>query len=193
MEKSLKSIDNKHLLEGYWPNHTTKDSVNIMIHYAKQDSSNQRIRNLSDRIVSGIHPLDKKSQMMAILNWILANLEYVYDENEAKRLFGTTGDIELVKSPIGVLDSKRYDCDCIATLIVSMFIYLGIQSRIITVGFSPVEVTGPDNEQTSGMEHVYVVGYDEQSKKWIIVDPVSHPNEKQMILDIKQYQVYDIF
>lgn len=199
----MQSIDNKHLLEGYWPNHSTQDSINIMKHYARQDSSNQRIRDLADRIVSGIHPSDKKSQMMAVLNWILSNLEYVFDEHEGKRLFNVKEDVELVKSPIAVLDSKRYDCDCIATFIVSIFLYLGIPARFVTVGFSPVEVTGPDNEQTSGMEHVYAVGYDNgvscggnhggnHGGKWIVVDPVSHPNEKQMILDTKQYQVYDI-
>lgn len=124
--------------------------------------------------------------MIAILNWVLVNLEYVMDEKEANRIFGTVGDLEMVKSPRAVLESGRYDCDCGATLIASLLLSLGIPARFVAVGFDPYEETGPD-----GYDHVYVQGLNEYGQ-WVIVDPVAHPNESKMVLDIKQVKIYDV-
>lgn len=174
-------------IEGYMPEHTTDDAVAVVIHYAKKDYTNPRIQHLASAITNGIHPADQRSQMIAILNWVKANLKYVFDEDEAARLFGTSGDIEMVKSPIAVLDSGRYDCDCISTLISALLMALGIRPRLVVVGFHAAELTGPD-----GFEHIYVQGWDENEKKWFIIDPVSHPSEKQMVLDTKQSKFYDL-
>lgn len=174
-------------IEGYLAEHTTDDAVGAMIHYACREYTIPRVRNLAEDIVCEINPNDQKSQMMAILHWTMKNLKYVTDENEASRLFGTTGDLEMVKSPVAVLDSGRYDCDCIATLISALLMSLGIKVRFVVVGFDPVEVTGPE-----GYEHVYAIGLDEQSGKWLIIDPVSSPNENQMVLDTKQSKFYDL-
>jgi len=174
-------------LERYLPEHTTDDTIVVMRYYALKDRSDPIIQDLAHQITSDIHPSDKKSQMMAIMNWILVNMIYIHDEDEGRRLFGTDGDVELVKSPTATLESGRYDCDCIATFIASLMLALGIKPKFIVVGFSPDYMTGPD-----GYEHVYVTGFDDNSGRWIIIDPVSNPDEKQMILDTKQHKVYDI-
>jgi len=174
-------------IEGYLAEHTTDDAVAAMIHYVIREYTIPRVRNLAEDIVHGINPNDQKSQMMAILHWTMKNLKYVTDEKEAARLFGTSGDLEMVKSPTGVLDSGRYDCDCVATLIGALLMSLGVKVRFVVVGFDPVEVTGPE-----GYEHVYAIGLEEQSGKWLIIDPVSSPNENQMVLDTKQSKFYDL-
>jgi transglutaminase-like putative cysteine protease len=174
-------------IEGYLPTHTTDDALQAMIYYTRREYLHPQVQELAQDIVAGIHPSDQTSQMIAIIHWIKNNIKYVKDEVEAARLFGTSGDLEMVKSPSAVLRSGRYDCDCIATLIAAMLISIGIKARFIVVGFAPQEVTGPD-----GFEHVYAQGYDEATGTWMILDPVSHPMERQMILDTKQARIYDL-
>jgi hypothetical protein len=154
--------------------------------YAREQYTSPLIQNLAYEIAGNINPKDKTSQMVAILNWILANLEYVKDEQEANRIFGTIGDLEMIKSPKAVLESGKYDCDCGATLIASILLALGIRSRFVAVGFDPYEVTGPD-----GYDHVFVQGLNENNQ-WVIIDPVAYPNENRMVLDIKQAKIYDV-
>ena len=174
-------------LERYFPNHTTDQAVAAMKHYAVSQYTDPKIQKLAQDITIGINPNDQVSQMLAILHWIMVELKYVSDEEESNRLFGTNGDLEMVKSPKAVLESGRYDCDCGSTLIAALLMSLGIRARFVTVGFASYEETGPD-----GFEHVYAQGWDEKSRQWIIVDPVSYPNEQQMSLDTKQVKFYDI-
>lgn len=174
-------------IEGYLAEHTTDDALRAMSHYARREYLHPKVKGLAEEVTDGINPNDQRSQMMAVLHWVSKNLKYVTDEREAARLFGTTGDLEMVKSPTAVLDSGRYDCDCVSTLIAAMLMSLGIRARFVVVGFTEVELTGPD-----GFEHVYAQGYDERSGKWLILDPVSHPSERQMLLDTRQARIYDI-
>lgn len=173
-------------LELYKPEHNTDDSLRAMREYARSQYTTRIIQDLASNIVCGINPNDKTSQMLAILHWILTNLEYVKDEQESNRLFGTVGDLELIKSPKAVLESRRYDCDCIATLIAALLLAIGIKARFVAVGFEPYEVTGPD-----GYDHVYCQGMNE-SGQWVIIDPVAYPNEQRMTLDTKQVKIYDV-
>ena len=173
-------------LELYRPEHNTDDALRAMRWYARSQYTTPIIQDLAQEISGDIHPGDKTSQMLAVLHWVKANLEYVKDEQEANRLFGTVGDLEMIKSPRAVLESGRYDCDCGATLIASLFLAMGIRTRFVAVGFDPWEVTGPD-----GYDHVYCQGMNEAGQ-WVIVDPVAHPNEQRMVLDIKQVKIYDV-
>ena len=161
------------------PNHTTEQALQGMVHYATKESSEPHVQGLADQITAGIHPSDKRSQMIAILNWVLCNLTYVKDQEESRRLGFGNEDLELIKSPVVVLQTRRYDCDCIATLIASVMLALGIQPQFVVIGFG------------NGPEHVYCRGMDENGQS-IIVDPVSHPDEDQMILDTQEFQVYDL-
>jgi len=177
-------------IEGYIPNRSTYAQViEVMTRYARKDSTSDKIVDLANRISSLVHPSDNKSKMIATLNWIKTNLSYTYDHLEAMRLFGMDPeDIELVKSPLAVLESGRYDCDCIATFIASIFLYLGVQVRFVIVGFDD---SAPETEY-EGYSHVYAQGFDESSGTWVVVDPVSHPDEKCMILDTKRVRVYPL-
>lgn len=183
------------VLEGYLPagSYSTHDTLAIMAQYAVGDSVNPKIQNLADKITKGIHPADQLSQMLAVRNWILANLLYVTDASEAKRLFRIPdsemehGELEAVKSPEATLKTKRYDCDCGASLIASVLLALGIPVRFMAVSFHPEQVTGPD-----GFSHVFAQGFDGSTGQWVILDPVSYPNEKQMLREIKQTTVFSV-
>jgi len=181
-------------LVGYLPagSYTTDDTLQVMSSFATKDSTSSEVANLAHSITAYINPNDHKSMMIACRNWILANLAYVPDAAEAKRLFGMTedqmehGELEAVKSPIAVLESRRYDCDCAATLIAAMLISLGIPVRFMAVGFAPESLSGPD-----GFSHVFAQGFD--GSEWITLDPVSHPHEKRMLeKDAKQVKIFDI-
>jgi hypothetical protein len=162
------------------PEHTTDQAIEGMIHYATKESSEPHVQGLADQITVGIHPGDKRSQMFAILNWVRNNLTYVKDQEESRRLGFGGEDLELIKSPVAVLQTRRYDCDCIATLIASVMLALGIQPQFVVIGFG------------NGPEHVYARGLDDLSGQFVIVDPVSHPHEDQMVLDTQEFQVYDV-
>lgn len=177
-------------IEGYIPDRSTYEQViGVMTRYARKDSTSDEIVELANLLAGSIHPSDSKSKMVAVLNWIKVNLSYTYDHVEANRLFGMDPeDIELVKSPLAVLESRRYDCDCIATFIASIFLYLGISVRFLIVGF---DSSIPETEY-EGFSHVYAQGFDEETGQWVIVDPVSHPKERSMILDTKRVRVYPL-
>lgn len=174
-------------LDRYLPEHTTDDAIAAMSQYAVKEHTEAHVQDLAQELTAEIHPDDKVSQMAAIMNWIRVNLTYVLDEKEGARLFGTKGDLELVKSPIAVLESKRYDCDCIATFIASLCLALGIQVQFVTVGFTPEHITGPD-----GFDHVYAEGFDPVTGSWLVLDPVAHPNEAQMTMDTAQKRTWNV-
>ena len=174
-------------LEGYQANHTTEEAVTAMIRYARQQYMDPQVQKAVNEVTKGIHPSDRRSLMIATMNWILAKMKYVFDQDESRRLFGTTTDVELVKSPTAVLESKRYDCDCISTLISAIFLALGIPTKIVTVSFHDMQQVGPD-----GYEHVFVQGFDDVTNSWFVIDPVSHPNESNMISQVKFSRIYDV-
>jgi transglutaminase-like putative cysteine protease len=174
-------------LEGYQPDHTTEQAVMAMMKYAREQYTHPEVQKAVAEVTNGINPRDRRSLMIATMNWILSKMKYVFDQDESRRLFGTTMDVELVKSPTAVLESKRYDCDCISTLITAIFLALGIPTRIVTVSFHPIEQIGPD-----GFEHVFVQGFDDVTNSWFVIDPVSHPNETNMIAQVTFSRIYDV-
>lgn len=182
-------------LEGFIPgNDIPWDTVaEHMVRYVCQDYPTEEIQELAARITSGVSPQDRTSQMIAIRNWILANLQYVKDAPEAARLFGPISqfgakdDLEMLKSPHVVLETGRYDCDCAVVLICSLLMALGIPARFTMVGFYPETEVGPE-----AFEHVYAEGLDEATGIWVVIDPVAYPDEKRMLADVRQSRVYDL-
>jgi len=175
-------------LEGIVPEgeYTTDDVLNIMQGYAVKDHASEEIQNLAMDITSGINPSDPNSMMLAVRNWILANMTFILDHDEARRMFNIDHpDLEMVKAPVQTLESRRYDCDCVATLIASMLMALGIPTRFVVVSYQPIEVTGPD-----GYSHVFAQGHD--GRDWVTIDPVSYPNEMQMMKDSKQFKIHEV-
>lgn len=182
-------------LEGHLPagSYTTDDVLALMRTYAIKDSSSPEIRTLAGDITQGLHPEDSASIMLAVRNWILVNLSFIKDPDEAIRLFGDVshhmehGELEMVKSPVVVLETKRYDCDCISSLIASVLINFGIPCRFVAVSFHPESMTGPD-----GYSHVFCQGLDRDGL-WFTIDPVSHPHEKRMLeRDTKQWKIFEV-
>lgn len=166
--------------------YTTDDVLAVMARYAIEDYSSREIQDLAASLTYEINVNDTESIMIAIRNWILSNMKFVKDNAEAVRLFGhREPDLEMVKSPLGVLGTKRYDCDCISSFIASLLLALGIPARFVAVSFYPLEVTGSD-----GYSHVFCQGYN--GNKWITIDPVSYPNEARMLNDVKQWKPFDI-
>ncbi len=171
--------------------YTTDDSLDMMKRAALGDYASREIQELVADITSNLHPEDQRSQMLAVRNWVLANFQFVLDAKEAKRLFNVPdselehGELEMIKTPLQVLETRRYDCDCIASFLAACLMALGIQCRFVAASFLPVSMTGPD-----GYSHVYAEGFDGQ--EWIILDPVSHPKEKNMLKDTIYSKVFNV-
>lgn len=178
-------------ITGYLPkgSYTTQDVLAIMANFARNEHNDPRIQNIVFRVTRDV--VDDRSRMLAIRNWILSNLIYVKDPPEAKRLFNVGqehyehGELEMIKTPTATLETKRYDCDCVATLIAAMLMSIGIQSRFLAVKFH-------DRKDDDEFSHVFAQGYDSQSGSWVTIDPVSYPHEKQMLLDTKLAKSYDV-
>ena len=170
--------------EGWTDQQATDAAVKVMIDYAKKDVGG--VTPLVRSFTDDLH--DNKSKMLAIRNWVLQNLKYVKDEVEAKRLYGVEHPegVELVKSPLAVLESGIYDCDCGATLIASMLLAIDINARFIVIGFYDEQFAG-----SGAFEHVLAQGLLD-SGEWFTIDPVSYPDERRMLEDTRQYKVYEI-
>jgi len=168
--------------------YTTHDVLQVMKQYAQQDSTSDVVKQVAFVISGGVHPTDILSIAVSTRNWILTNMVYVKDHVEANRLFGfQEPDLEMVKSPKVVLESRRYDCDCAATLIASIMLALGIPVRFMAVAFHDHQITGPD-----AYSHVFAQVYDSLRGVWITIDPVSYPEESEMLNKVKQHLVVNI-
>lgn len=169
--------------------YSTQDVMAIMADFARNGHTDPKIQNIVFRMTRDL--VDDTSRMLAIRNWILANLTYSKDPPEAKRLFNLSGEhfehgeLEMVKTPSATLETRRYDCDCVATLIAAMLLALGIQARFLAVKFH-------NNANDDEFSHVFTQGYDSRTGTWITIDPVSYPHEKQMLLDSRSAKAFPV-
>jgi transglutaminase-like putative cysteine protease len=170
--------------ENFTQDQATESAIDAMRTYARKDVA--EVGAIAIPLTREL--ADSKSKMIALRNFVLSNLQYVYDETEAKSRYNVSHPegVELVKSPLAVLESGTYDCDCIATLLASMLMSLGITCRFAVVGFYSEAVAGP-----GAFEHVFVQGCCEDGE-WFTVDPVSYPDERKMLDDTRQYKYYEI-
>jgi len=167
--------------------YSTQDVLAIMAEFSVREHTDPKVQNIVFRVTRDVH--DDTSRMLAIRNWILANLTYVKDPPEAKRLFNLSGEhfehgeLEMIKTPTATLETRRYDCDCVATLIAAMLMAIGIQARFAAVKFH-------DNHDDDEFSHVFAQGCDSRTGTWVTIDPVSYPHEKQMLLDTRSAKTF---
>jgi hypothetical protein len=170
-------------LEKYFSKHDVNKALEAMAYYAKSQCNSLEVTNLVERLFPGDNKKNFSFVFFTIRDYIINNMQYVTDGDESKLLGFDGSDLELIKSPKAILETNRYDCDCASTLIASVLLNLGIPVRFVVISTI--------NEPNS-WTHVYAEGYDSKEKIWIIVDPVSYPHEKQMVLDTKQHKIYNL-
>ncbi len=134
---------------------------------AQQGKKDMLVRRFVERLCAQVEPGDYSSEILAIYYWCCANVRYMKD----------ILDVETLKTPNQLLQSRSGDCDDIATLLAAMYMSCGNVCRFIVVAFA------------SGYpEHVFVqvrVG-----PKWVTIDPVAAADTTIMHKKVTRHWVF---
>ena len=147
------------------PPPTPEETLVWMQRLALMDQDNPQIRDLAEKIVSGVLQRDYASEYAAVLNWVRMNVRYVRDPVT----------IEQVKTPKATMETRAGDCDDMAVLIASLVGHLGGRSRFSAGAF----VRGPTGRPM--LAHVWAEAFDPVSGAWIVLDPVPGRRVHQML------------
>ena len=157
-----------------------QDTVQEMIKAALGDRGERSIlvRTRTDQIVAGLADKSYLSEIIAVRNYVAANVKY---RNDAL-------GVEQVKDPQRLVEEIDAwgkgvgDCDDISTLIAGMLRQLGRRTRIVIVGFTP----------EPNFSHVFSCGLEPRSKKWIVCDPVAGSDEAKMLRRVKHWKAFEV-
>jgi len=136
------------------------------------------VRSVTEQIVSGIHPKDYLSEILAIRYWVAKHVRYANDPTH----------VELIKDPQRLVEEVQArgiatgDCDDGATLIATMAMQLGRDARLVAVGFG----------KPGQYSHVFAKVLEPKSKTWIVCDPVAGTDEASMLARVKTRKEVDL-
>lgn len=137
--------------------------VKGMTDYAHQGKQDLEIRGLVERICAGIESGDYASELLAIYNWVYANIRYIRDIH----------DVEFVKWPRVTVQTGTGDCDDMATLLAAMCMAAGNPCQFVLVSFDGVMPS-----------HVYTQAATPTG--FVILDPVASTQTMSMTSRIKK-------
>lgn len=161
-----------------------------------------RLREAVENIIRYVRPKDYWSEVLAIYYWTCGpQFRYTRDPNK----------VELIKDPLRILDeieqhgSTLIDCDEYATFLRASIGSIGGETRIVTVGFRPVNgekpnpelfndpnfrlMTSPHPRLPGPFTHVFAQA-EKPNRSWVTVDPVAGPRTDRMHKRVKQYRIY---
>jgi transglutaminase-like putative cysteine protease len=175
-----------------------------MVRVASGDrgQKNFKLREKAESVVRQVRPKDYWSEVLALYYW-LCGPEFRYTRDPER--------VELVKDPMRMLWELQThgralgDCDDLSTLLMALIGSLGGSTRIVTVGFRPVNgkladprifdghdmnlITSPHPRLPGPFTHVFI-----QAKKpkggWVTLDPVAGPRTEDMHRKVKQVRFY---
>lgn len=102
------------------------DVVGWMQKFAVKGKKDLEIRRLVEQICADLAPGDYASECLSIYYWVCQNIRYMRD----------VYDVEFLKEPRIVLETRSGDCDDIATLLAAMLGSAGNKCSFMLVGFS---------------------------------------------------------
>jgi hypothetical protein len=130
-----------------------------------------RVRQFTEAVVRQLEPKDYLGEILACRNVFLQR-----SPQSGAPLFRYMNDprhVELVKDPermveeIEMFGSTQVDCDEIACLAATMCMCLGREVELVALGFSP-----------GSLSHVACRVKEPKSGRWIFIDPVAGPKER---------------
>ena len=136
-------------------NPTVLDTIGYMVQFAKQGAKDLDIRRLVEKICAKLEPGDYSSEILACYYFVDANIRYMRDID----------NVEFLKWPKQVLQTRAGDCDDIATLLAAMLISCGNKVRFCIVD---IDRSGPIN-----FSHVFCQVFVPTEGRWTTVDPVA--------------------
>lgn len=97
--------------------------LNLMAATARRAAKDPQIRGVAESIINGEQTYTGRAR--AIFDWIVQNIKYVPDPIY----------IDAIRSPRELILFPSGDCDDLATLAAALLGSIGIQSRVVAVGF----------------------------------------------------------
>jgi len=138
------------------------------------------VRQFTEAMLRGVQPKDYLGEILAIRNVFVQPSPWVKDI----ALFHYTNDprhVEMVKDPqrqveeINAFGSTVVDCDDVSTMAATMALCVGRNVSLIAMGFEP-----------GHLSHVAVTVQEPKSGKWILLDGVAGPREREAARRAKQ-------
>jgi transglutaminase-like putative cysteine protease len=140
------------------------------------------LRLALEDVIRYVRPRDQLSLLAALHNWFDRHYHFVKDPK----------GVEQVKDPVRLLEEIESlgravgDCDDASTFFGGSSRALGMEARLVRVGFRD-----PTPEQQMGSEggrysHVLAVVYDQYGRP-IVVDPVAGRRTPKMLKRVRQY------
>lgn len=122
-------------------------TLDAMRRFVKAGKVNPNIRMLAESIISGIPGKNYRAEASAVHDWVNENIRYTRDIN----------NVEMVKTPELILQTRQGDCDDMATLEATLLETIGHPARFVAVGFDQ-----------RNFSHVYVET--KLGNKWVASD-----------------------
>lgn len=154
-----------------------------LVRSARKDPA---VLQLVREVCAGLEPGDYNSEILAIYNWVDANVRYVRDIHEVELLIAPQRMIALAKQ-----GKASGDCDDIAMLTASMLMAVGNECRFVVAGFvkdQPSHVFCQVGIRTAAVGGGNTAG----DILWHTVDTVAAENTAQMhsrILFVRPYAI----
>lgn len=164
-------------------NPTLDTTVRVMT--AKANEQKKALRPLAEKICDGIESGDYNSEIYALYAFACAKLRYSRDIH----------NVEYVKAPVRMLETRVGDCDDLATLLAALCMSMGNECRFLVLGFEDaqpshvicqVAVRG----QYAGQQNVD--GNASGDKLWVTLDPVAGDRTQEMHKRIRYVKAYPI-
>jgi len=168
-----------------YKNPTLDDTLRVM--RVKANEAKKTLRPLAEKICAGLEPGDYNSEILAIYAWVRQNMRYARDIH----------DVEYVKAPLRMLETKQGDCDDVACLLASLCMAMGNEVRFLVVGFedknpSHVFCQVAVRAQAPGQRTSVDGNTGGAPKQWVTVDPVADENTAQMHSRIQFIRPYPV-
>jgi len=168
-----------------------KDTLRLMAEHAlgKYGEQSMLVRQFTENVLRYVQPKDYLGEMLAIRNVFVQPSPYIRLK-PAPALFRYTNDprhVEMVKTPdriareVAQHGSSLIDCDESACMAATMLLQIGRKVELVAMGFEPGKLS-----------HVAVRGQEPKSNKWILLDGVAGPREKEAAGKAKQLLVWSL-
>jgi hypothetical protein len=148
------------------PNADVTQTVKAMGQLANSGKKDPDIVDLVSRICQDLAQGDYSSEVLAIYYWVCQNIRYIRDPD----------DVELLKTPRKILQTKSGDCDDMSILLAAMCMTAGNPVDFCLAGFSP-----------GALSHVYCAVRTPAGH--LVLDPVANRSTGSMLKDIKHMQI----
>jgi len=167
-----------------------KDTLSLMAKVVLGDrgEKSQQVRQFVEFVLRYVQPKDYLGECLAIRNCFTQPSPF--PAAKGAPLFKYINDprhVELVKDPqrlveeINQFGSALCDCDEYAAMAATMFLLIGRKVELVALGFQP-----------GSLSHVGVRVQEPKSERWIWVDGVAGPREREAARTAKELLIWSL-